>query len=90
MQPNFRQCLTLLLVNLVNCDAVDGDPETAFAGEGWVHQERLNLDVIFYLLIFVFPSYLKSPFLLFATIDIVKNGHMLPTGQKYALPIVTG
>ena len=47
MQPNFRQCLTLLLVNLVNCDAVDGDPETAFAGEGWVHQERLNLDVNF-------------------------------------------
>ena len=43
MQPNFRQCLTLLLVNLVNCDAVDGDPETAFAGEGWVHQERLSL-----------------------------------------------
>ena len=84
--------MTLLLVNLVNCDAVDCDPETAFAGEGWVHQERLNLDVIFYLLIFVFPSYLKSPFLLFATIDIdiVKNGHMLPTGQKYALPIVTG
>ena len=84
------QYLVLLLVNLVNRDAVDCDPETAFAGEGWVHQERLNLDVIFYLLIFVFPSYLKSPFLLFATFDIVKNGHMLPTGQKYALPIVTG
>ena len=46
MEPNFRQCLTLLLVNLVNCDAVDGDPETAFAGEGWVHQERLNLSVL--------------------------------------------
>ena len=38
--------MTLLLVNLVNCDAVDGDPETAFAGEGWVHQERLNLSVL--------------------------------------------
>ena len=43
---NSRQYLVLLLVNLVNCDAVDCDPETAFAGEGWVHQERLNLSVL--------------------------------------------
>ena len=41
-----RQYLVLLLFNLVNCDAVDCDPETAFAGEGWVHQERLNLSVL--------------------------------------------
>ena len=43
---NSRQCLVFLLFNLVNCDAVDGDPETAFAGEGWMHQERLNLSVL--------------------------------------------
>ena len=36
-----------ILLDLVNCDAVDGDPEATFAGEGWVHQERLNLDVNF-------------------------------------------
>ena len=48
---NSRQYLVLLLFNLVNCDAVDGDPETAFAGEGWVHQERLNLSVLVLLYI---------------------------------------
>ena len=46
---NSRQYLVLLF-NLVNCDAVDGDPETAFAGEGWVHQERLDLMSVVILL----------------------------------------
>ena len=30
-------------LNLVDCDAVDDDPEAALAGQGGVHQERLHL-----------------------------------------------
>ena len=43
---NSRQYLVLLLFNLVNCDAIDSDPEATLARESRMHEECFHLVIM--------------------------------------------
>ena len=37
--------MAFCLFDLINCDAVNPDPEATSVREGWIHQERLSLEL---------------------------------------------